>query len=76
MALCEWEKHVTKEGAGEEWPRTAWCGAALWRWAWAFFDTQHAQIAESKGSRLQMCPECKKAIMQAQEPRPTLVPED
>ncbi len=75
MVMLEWEKHVTK-GTGDDWPKKAWCGESLWDWTWAFLDSAHAQEAESKGSQLRACPDCKKAIRRAQRPGPTLAPED
>lgn len=76
MALLECEKHVIKEGTEESWPRVAWCGATIWRWAWAFLDVDHARESETRGSKLQMCPECKAAIARAYKPPPTKDPED
>ena len=74
MTLCEWEKHVIKNGG--DWPQDAWCGETVWRWSWAFLDADHARESEARGSRLLMCPKCKKAIAKASRPGPTNAPED
>lgn len=70
MALREWEKHVVKTSDGGS--KIAWCGATIVGLAWAFLDAEHAIEARKRGSRLETCPDCQRALdRRFERPGPT-----
>lgn len=59
--MPEWMKHIRKTTPTSN--ATAWCGAQLGTFEWAFVDLRHAVASNQSGSGSEACPKCREAFM-------------